>query len=40
MIHAKYGTDNPAHDIIKEVPCTIVANQEALASETMFKLMP
>ena len=40
MIHAKYGIGNPTHDIIKEVPCTIVANQEALASETMFKTVP
>jgi hypothetical protein len=40
MIHAKYRIDNPAHDIIKEIPCAIVANQEALASETMFKVIP
>jgi hypothetical protein len=40
MIHTKYGTDNPTHDIMKEVPCAIVANQEALADEFLFSLIP
>jgi hypothetical protein len=40
MIHAKYGIDNPTHDITKEIPCAIVANYDALASETMFKYIP
>ena len=40
MIHVKYGIDIPTHDIVAEVPCAVVANQTALASENMFKVVP
>jgi hypothetical protein len=40
MIHVKYGIDNPTHNIMTEVPCAVVANQDALAQETMFKVVP
>jgi hypothetical protein len=39
MINVKYGTE-PIHDIMKEVPCAVVANQSALASETIFNTVP
>jgi hypothetical protein len=40
MAHVKYGIDVPTHDITKEVPCAIVANEQALSSETIFKNVP
>jgi hypothetical protein len=40
MINVKYGIDNPTHDIMKEVPCAVVANPEALADNKMFSLIP
>jgi hypothetical protein len=40
MIHVRYGIDKPTHDTNTEVPCAVVANQDALASNKMFNTIP
>ena len=40
MNDSRYGVEELTHDINTEVPCAIVANQEDLAINIMFKTIP